>query len=93
MANSQNLTQAGKGRPKGATNKATREIREAAKAFGPEALNAIAKIMIEGEAEANRLAAAKELLDRGFGKSTQMVATDEEAGGFSVQVVTGVPRD
>jgi hypothetical protein len=82
-----------KGRPIGAVNKSTRELREAAKAFGADALNAIAKIMHESDNEANRIAAAKELLDRGFGKSTQMLASDEEAGGFSVQIVTGVPRD
>jgi hypothetical protein len=90
MSSIENLNR--KGRPAGSTNKVTREIRDAAKAFGPEALNAIAKIMIEGEQESNRLAAAKEMLDRGFGKSTQMVATDEEVGGFNIQVVTGVPR-
>lgn len=81
------------GRPKGSPNKATRELKEAARAFSVDALSTIAKIMREGENETVRLAAAKELLDRGFGKSTQMVATDEEAGGFHIEVVTGVPRD
>jgi hypothetical protein len=81
------------GRPKGSPNIATRELKEAARAFSVDALNTIAEIMRSGENQTVRLAAAKELLDRGFGKSTQMVATDEEAGGFSVQVVTGVPRD
>ena len=58
----------GAGRPKGVPNKATRDVREAAQKFTTEALLALAKIMRKGESEQARVAAARELLDRGHGK-------------------------
>jgi hypothetical protein len=68
---------AGKGRPKGATNKATREIKEIAQPYGPEAIATLAEIMRHSESEPARVAAANALLDRGYGKPSQTVAVDQ----------------
>lgn len=64
------------GRPKGATNKQTLDVKELARDFTEEAVNALAEIMRQGESEAARVAAIKELLDRGHGKATQVLASD-----------------
>lgn len=55
------------GRPKGALNKATKEMRELAQNFGPEAITILLEIMREGESDVARIAAAKEILARGYG--------------------------
>lgn len=67
----------GRGRPKGALNKATATVKEAAQAFTNDALEVLAKIMKSGESEAARVAAANSILDRGHGKPKQ--ALDVEA--------------
>lgn len=59
-----------RGRPMGALNKATRDIREAAREYTDDALKTLARLMKSGKTEQARVAAAKELLDRGYGKST-----------------------
>lgn len=70
----------GAGRPKGALNKATLDVREAAQAFTEDALKILAEIMkADEQPAAARVSAAKELLDRGHGKSTQPVGGDEDA--------------
>jgi hypothetical protein len=51
-----------------------RDLREAARGYSTEALETLAKVMRDEEAgPAARVAAAKELLDRGFGKPVQAV--------------------
>jgi hypothetical protein len=66
------------GRPKGSLNKATADVRKAAQRYTTRALTTLANIMDAGESEAARVAAAKELLDRAHGKSTQPIAGDED---------------
>lgn len=66
----------GAGRPKGAVNKATADVREAARAFTNDALEVLALIMTSGESEAARVAAANSILDRGHGKPKQSVDVD-----------------
>ena len=61
----------GQGRPKGALNRSTLEVREAARAYTAEALAKLAAIMRHGTSEAAQLLAAKELLDRGYGRPAQ----------------------
>jgi len=58
----------GAGRPPGAPNKLNRPIRELAAQYGPDALGTLIEIMHEGQSEQARIMAAKELLDRGYGK-------------------------
>lgn len=73
------------GRPKGATNKQTLDVKELARDFTEEAVRSLAQIMRKGESEAARVAAIKELLDRGHGKSTQVVDANVSA---TVQTIT-----
>src|SRR4051812_12310297 len=64
--------QAGKGRPKGVTNKVSKDVRALAGAYGPKALKTLAEIMMcKKSPAAARISAAKELLDRAYGKSPQ----------------------
>lgn len=73
-----NKGNAGKGRPKGALNKATAEIKQAARKHGPEALKVLARLMKDAESEQAQIAAAKEILDRAYGKATQPVGEDPD---------------
>ena len=61
------------GRTKGTPNQSTREIRAIAQAHTAEAVEVLVNVMRESKSDAARIAAAKELLDRGHGRSTQAV--------------------
>ena len=61
----------GAGRPRGVPNRLTRDIKALASRYGPDALETLVRIMNEGESEQARIAAAKELLDRGYGRPAQ----------------------
>ena len=74
------------GRKKGVPNKATAEIRTIASKYGPEAVRELARLATEAESEAARVAAIKELLDRGFGKSPQPL-TGEDGGAIQHEVI------
>jgi hypothetical protein len=66
------IAQAGKGRPKGVKNKVTIDVRIMAGAYGPKALETLAEIMVcKKSPAASRVAAAKEILERAYGKSPQ----------------------
>jgi hypothetical protein len=56
------------GRKPGVPNKATRELKELAQPYALEAIQTLREIMEHGETEAARVAAARELLDRGYGR-------------------------
>ena len=77
---------AGKGRPKGALNKATQDIKAAARIHGPKALEVLSSLMLGAESETARIAAAKEILDRAYGKATQPIA-NEEGQAFALQII------
>jgi hypothetical protein len=64
-------SRSGAGRPKGSLNKVTADLMKAARVYTAEALETILAIMRGGDSETVRLAAAKELLDRGHGKAPQ----------------------
>lgn len=59
------------GRVKGVPNKATQEIKALAQKYTSEALAALVQVMQTSESDQARVAAARELLDRGHGKSPQ----------------------
>ncbi len=62
----------GAGRKPGSRNKITADIKLVAQSFGEEAIKHLVEIARDGEAApAARVAAVKEILDRGFGKSKQ----------------------
>lgn len=75
---------AGKGQPKtggrvaGTPNKATAALREMAREHTEDAVRTLVAIMDHGEAEASRIAAARELLDRGYGKASQPLSSDPD---------------
>lgn len=63
----------GSGRPKGAVNKATADIREAAQEYSAQALAVLVRVATQGESEAAQVAAANSILDRAHGKPKQAV--------------------
>jgi hypothetical protein len=66
----------GAGRPAGSKNRVTPEIKALAMKHCPAALETIVYLATNAETEATRLAAAKELLDRAYGKSRQAIAAE-----------------
>lgn len=66
----------GAGRRKGAPNKATADIRALAQVHAEDAMVELARLATEAESEAARVAAIKELFDRGFGKPKQSLDID-----------------
>lgn len=91
-----NRGNAGKGRPKGALNKATLDIKEAAREYGPKAIEVLANIMLTADSQGTQIAAAKELLDRGYGKATQpteISGKDGESLGYTFEVVRVDKKD
>ena len=76
---------AGAGRKPGVPNKATVEIKDIARAYGPDAVKQAAKLagLLDGgvgaaESEAARVAALNILLDRGYGKPSQVIGSDPD---------------
>jgi hypothetical protein len=61
------------GRTQGTPNKATAEVKELAREYGPEAIKRLAYLMRHAKAEQAQAMAAKELLDRGYGKAIQQM--------------------
>lgn len=65
------------GRPKGALNKATANVKLAAQKYTDKALLTLAEIMNgEEHPAAARVSAANAILDRGFGKPSQALEVD-----------------
>ena len=86
---------ANSGRRKGVPNKATIEIKELARAYGPTAIAELARLagltnQPGSENEGTRVAAIKELIDRGYGKATQPIS-GADGGPLSLIVATGLP--
>ena len=66
----------GAGRPKGARNKTTAEVKALAQSYAPAAIKELARLSTGAESEVARVAASKEILDRAYGKPTQSVVAD-----------------
>lgn len=60
-----------RGRPKGSVNKSTKDIKALAQKHTPAALKTLVGILKRSDSDASRVAAAKELLDRAYGRATQ----------------------
>lgn len=71
----------GSGRKKGTPNKATAEIKGLAQQHGADAIQTLATLMQKADSDTARIAAAKELLDRGYGKARQAVEHTGNDGG------------
>ena len=74
------------GRKQGTRNKATAEIRELAQACAPAAIAELARLCLHAKTEATRVAAIKEILDRGYGKPTQPIAGDPGYGAIEASI-------
>lgn len=69
------------GRKKGTPNKATVAIKDAAREYTEKALLTLADVMTDEEQPAAaRVSAANALLDRGYGKPSNVIAGDEDGG-------------
>src|SRR5262249_46291547 len=55
-------------------------LRELARQHAPAAIKELARLAAKARSETARVAAIRELLDRGFGKTTQFIDGDENAG-------------
>ena len=64
------------GRAKGTPNKATADVKAAAQEYTTEAIAALVTIMRDSESDAAKVAAIKEILDRGHGKPRQSMDID-----------------
>ncbi|MFM0141749.1 hypothetical protein [Paraburkholderia sp. RL18-085-BIA-A] len=62
-------------------NKITADIKALAQVHAESAIRELATILTTSENDQARIAAAKELLDRGFGKSTQHAEITGKDGG------------
>lgn len=83
------------GRVAGTPNKATADIKALAQVYGSAAIGRLAEMSgltskAGAKNEQTRLAAIRELLDRGYGKPAQGVTI---AGPAVIQITTGVPRE
>lgn len=66
------------GRAKGTPNKATRDLKAIAREYTSEAMSTLVALLKRDDAPAAQLGAAKEILDRGYGKATQVIAGDAD---------------
>lgn len=76
-----NRGNAGKGRPKGARNKATADVKAIASQYSEAAIKELARLATKAESEAARVSAIKEILDRAYGKPAQAVHHSDPEGG------------
>lgn len=72
------------GRKKGTPNKSTAELKQLARQYTEVALIELARLVTQAESEQARVAAIKEIFDRGYGKATQFIAGDEDAAPIRV---------
>ena len=65
------------GRTKGTPNKATADVKALARKHGPAVIAELARIAKHSDNERTRVAAAQELLDRGYGRPHQSIEVDK----------------
>lgn len=80
------------GRKSGTVNKLTKELRQAAQDHAGDALAALVEVMTKSDNHMARIRAACEVLDRGYGKSTQHITAQVEQT-VEVPVTVTVPLD
>ena len=73
----------GSGRPSGAFNKATSELRlnlsELAREYTNDALHTLVDVMQSSQSDSARIAAATAILDRGYGRPTKTTSLEVNA--------------
>ena len=80
----------GAGRPKGAPNKSTADIKALAQKHGEAAINKLVRLL-DSEDERTVIAACKELLDRGYGKAPQSITGEGGEGPIVIEIVKPNP--
>lgn len=75
------------GRKKGQPNKATKEIKAIAGQHGEEVIGILLGIARASESDPARVAACREIIDRGYGKAAQPLTNDQDTGPFVVKVL------
>lgn len=75
------------GRVAGQPNHATAQVKALAKKHGPAAIARLAHLMVKAESEQAQVGAAKELLDRAYGKSAPSPEEREDTKALIVQLV------
>lgn len=71
--------QAGAGRPKGSSDKVSKEIKDLCKGYTEEIISTLIEIVRNKKASpVARIAAGNSILDRGWGKPTQTIAGDPD---------------
>ena len=65
------------GRVKGVPNKATADVKEAARIHGPDAIRVLAALMTDADTDSAKISAANSILDRAYGKATTVVGNEE----------------
>lgn len=74
-------------------SKAPTEIKSLARGHTASAINTLAGIMNQSDAQPSaRVAAATALLDRGWGKPAQAIVGGDEESDPLRMIITGVPR-
>ena len=79
--------QKGKSGNPGGRPKVLAELRELARSHAPAAIEELARLAIKARSEPARIAAIRELLDRGYGKSTQYIADNDTPATDLLQIV------
>ena len=73
----------GSGRPTGAVNKATSELKlnlsELAREYTNDALDTLVEVMQSSQSDSARIAAATAILDRGYGRPTKTASIEVNA--------------
>src|SRR3546814_2732404 len=74
------------GRQKGTPNKATASIRDIAREYTTEAIETLVSVMAGGAdiPAAAQVSAAKEILDRAYGKASTVLNGDEDGGAVAL---------
>ena len=64
----------------------TADVRLLAREYGRDAMLELVRLVKEGKAEGTRVAAIKELLDRGYGKSPQPLTGDDDPSASPIRM-------
>jgi hypothetical protein len=70
----------------GGRPKAVAEVRELARVHCADAIAELARLALHAKIEAVRIAAIRELLDRGYGKATQPLTGESSASPIVMQI-------
>ena len=92
------MTQGGKrpgaGRKPGTPNKVSAEIRGLAQKYTASAMKELGRIATKGTSDAARVAAIKEIFDRGYGRAVQSINAGEDGAPLIIKIVQfAAPED